>query len=295
MAAMSAEPLEIHIVADSSGESAVRIARAAVAQFPGQEVHLVRHRRMTTRETVHDALESLRDRRGRPTVVLFTLVEQDLVELVEEICSDLDVPHVDLMSDTVRAIEHASGAAADAVARRPVGVEADYFTRIAAIDFAVRNDDGSAPGALRQADLVLVGASRSGKTPLSMYLGYLGFRTANVPLVPGIEPPEELFTVDKWRIVGLTMEATQLQKIRGERVRGMGGFGTRDGYADLDRIYEELFEIRQVQQRLKCPIIDTTGVALEELASRIIDLVDSRARRVGQSLRTVPGVVRGER
>lgn len=292
---MAAEPLEIHIVADSSGESAVRIARAAVAQFPGQEVRLVRHRRMTSRETVHDALHGLRDRQGSPSVVLFTLVEQELVDLVEEICNDLAVPHVDLMTQTVRAIEQASGAAADAVARRPVGVEADYFTRIAAIDFAVRNDDGAAPGALRQADIVLVGASRSGKTPLSMYLGYLGFKTANVPLVPGIAPPEELFGVDKWRIVGLVMEATQLQKIRGERVRGMGGFGTSDGYADLDRIYEELHEVRQIQQRLRCPIVDTTGVALEELASRIVDMVDSRARRVGATLRQVPGVVRAGR
>ncbi|GAB3810858.1 pyruvate, water dikinase regulatory protein [Tessaracoccus terricola] len=289
---MSAEPLEIHIVADSSGESAVRIARAAVAQFPGQEVRLVRHRRMTSKQSVHDALEGLRERQGKPNVVLFTLVEDELVELVEEICNDLAVPHVDLMTSTLNAIEQASGAEADDAPRRPVGVETDYFTRIAAIDFAVRNDDGAAPGALRQADIVLTGASRSGKTPLSMYLGYLGFKTANVPLVPGIAPPEELFTVDSWRLVGLTMEATQLQKIRGERVRGMGGFGTRDGYADLDRIYEELFEVRQVQQKLKCPVVDTTGVALEELASRIVDLVQSRARRVGQTLRQVPGVAR---
>jgi [pyruvate, water dikinase]-phosphate phosphotransferase / [pyruvate, water dikinase] kinase len=292
---MSAEPLEIHIVADSSGESAVRIARAAVAQFPGQEVRLVRHRRMTSKQSVHDALEVLRQRQGRATVVLFTLVEEPLVRLVEEICDDLGVPHVDLMTPTVSAIEQASGAEADDVARRPVGVETDYFTRIAAIDFAVRNDDGVAPDALRQADIVLVGASRSGKTPLSMYLGYLGYKTANVPLVPGIEPPAQLATVDPWRLVGLTMEATQLQKIRGERVRGMGGFGTRDGYADLDRIYEELFEIRQVQQKLKCPIVDTTGVALEELGSRIVELVQSRARRVGQTLRQVPGVARPSR
>lgn len=288
---MSAEPLEIHIVADSTGESAVRIARAAIAQFPGQDFRFVRHRRMTSAETVHKALEGLRERDGKPTVVLFTLVEHELVELVEEICDDFGVPHVDLMTSTVRALEQASGATSDAVARRPVGVEADYFTRVAAIDFAVRNDDGAAPGALRDADIVLVGASRSGKTPLAMYLGYLGYRTANVPLVPGIAAPEELFTVDPWRIVGLRMEATQLQRIRNQRIRTMGGFGTRDGYADLARIYDELDEVGAIQTRLRCPVVDTTGVALEESASRIIDLVATRARRAGGTLRRLPGIV----
>lgn len=287
---MSAEPLEIHIVADSSGESAVRIARAAVAQFPGQDFKFVRHRRMTSKETVHRALEGLRGREGRPTAVLFTLVEDELVALVEEICADLGIPAVDLMSPTVRAIEAASGATADAAPRRPVGVETDYFTRVSAIDFAVRNDDGAAPGALREADIVLVGASRSGKTPLSMYLGYLGYRTANVPLVPGIPPPAELAAVDKWRIVGLTMEAEQLQRIRNQRVRTMGGFGTRDGYADLARIYDELDEVGRIQASLGCPVIDTTGVALEESASRIIDVVARRARSIGAPWRAPAGI-----
>lgn len=288
---MSAEQLEIHIVADSTGESAVRIARAAVAQFPGQDFKFVRHRRMTSPEGVHKALQVLEDRRGKPTIVLYTLVEHELVEIVEEICRDSHIPFVDLMTSTVNAIEQASGATADAVARRPVGVEADYFTRVAAIDFAVRNDDGAAPGSLREADIVLVGASRSGKTPLAMYLGYLGYRAANVPLVPGIAPPDELFAVDPWRIVGLTMEAEQLQRIRNQRIRSMGGFGTRDGYGDLARIYDELDEVRAIQTRLRCPVVDTTGVALEESASRILDLVGSRARRAGASLRRIAGVV----
>lgn len=288
---MSAEPLEIHIIADSTGESAVRIARAAVTQFPGRDFKFVRHRRMTSAETIHHALEKVKDRGGRPTAVLFTLVDHELVTLVERVCTELDIPHADLMTDTVRALEEATGAEADAVARRPVGVEADYFTRVSAIDFAVRNDDGAAPGALREADIVLVGASRSGKTPLSMYLGYLGYKAANVPLVPGIAPPAELFTVDRWRIVGLTMDAERLQIIRGQRVRTMGGFGTRDGYADLAQIYDELDEVGQIQRKLGCPVMDTTGVALEEMASRILDLVVSRATKNGATLRRLPGVI----
>lgn len=288
---MSAEPLEIHIVADSTGESATRLARAAAAQFLGTEFIYVRHRRMASREKIEATLQELEHtRQGKPTVVLYTLVEPELVRLVTAACESLGFAHSDLMSPTLEAIEAASGLAADAVARRPVGVEAEYFQRMAAIDFAVRNDDGIAPGALREADMVLVGASRSGKTPLSMYLGYLGYKAANVPLVPGIAPPEELATVDRWRIVGLSISAERLQQIRSRRVAGMGGFGTHDGYADLARIYEELDEISRIQRQLRCPVIDTTGVALEEAASRIIDVVKLRAERNGTSLRHVPGV-----
>ena len=113
-----------------------------------------------------------------------------------------------------------------------------------------------------------------------------------MPLAPGITPPKDLFELDRWRIVGLTMDAERLLKIRGQRVRGMGGFGTKDGYADLVKIYDELDEIGKVQKRLGCPIVDTTGVAIEEAASRIIEMVDDRAKQVGARLRRPPGIVR---
>jgi len=189
-------------------------------------------------------------------------------------------------------MEEASGLDADAVPRRPVGVEADYFTRISAMEFAVRNDDGAIPDRLTEADICLVGVSRSGKTPLSIYLGYLGYKTVNVPLVPGIAPPAELAAVDRWRIVGLTIDAQRLLEIRGRRVRGLGGFGNEDGYADLAAIYEELDEVGKIQRRLGCPIIDTTGLALEESATKVIDVVDQRAKTAGTRLRKPAGSYR---
>ena len=173
-----------------------------------------------------------------------------------------------------------------------MGVEADYFTRISAMEFAVRNDDGAIPHRLTEADICLVGVSRSGKTPLSIYLGYLGYKTVNVPLVPGIAPPTELAAVDRWRIVGLTIDAQRLLEIRGRRVRGLGGFGNEDGYADLAAIYEELDEGGKIQRRLGCPIIDTTGLALEESATKVIDVVDQRAKTAGTRLRKPAGSYR---
>lgn len=288
---MSAEPLEIHIIADSTGETAARIARAAITQFPSREFTIVRHRKINKTASLLRALEAVRDS-APAAAVFFTLVNEELADLVCNFCRDAELPYADLMTDAMHALERITGIEADQVPMRPPGVEAEYFVRMAAIDFAVRMDDGSLPAALRECDICLIGPSRSGKTPLSIYLGYMGYKAVNVPLVPGIDPPKELFELDRWRIVGLTMDAERLLKIRGQRVRGMGGFGTKDGYADLVKIYDELDEIGKVQKRLGCPIVDTTGVAIEEAASRIIEMVDERAKTVGSRLRRPPGIVR---
>lgn len=284
-------PCQVHVIADSTGETAARLARAAEAQFPGIEFHLVRHPRVSSPERLFEVFDALRAVEG-PCAVLFTLVNAEMRSLVVLACRDLGLPYADLLGDALGAFARASGRAADEVVRRPVGVEADYFTRISAMEFAIRNDDGAMPEALRDCDICLVGASRSGKTPLSIYLGYLGYRAVNVPLVPGIAPPEQLFTLDRWRIVGLTIDPQRLHEIRNRRVLGMGGLGTVDGYANLASILDELEEIGQVQRRLGCPIIDTTGVALEEAAANIIDIVERRAVRMGTHLRRPAGTLR---
>ena len=152
-------------------------------------------------------------------------------------------------------------------------LDSSYFKRIAAIEFAVRYDDGAAARELPQADIVLVGVSRSSKTPLSMYLAYLGYKTANVPIVKGIEPPPELWKVDPAKVVGLTIDPEALAGIRGERVRGMGGGGR---YADLAEIYEELEYAESIYQRLGCPVIEVSNLAIEETARRIVRLVEER-------------------
>jgi hypothetical protein len=155
-------------------------------------------------------------------------------------------------------------------------LDSSYFKRIAAIEFAVRYDDGAGANALSEADVVLVGVSRSSKTPLSMYLAYLGYKTANVPIVKGIEPPPELWQLDQEKIVGLTIDADALAAIRGERARGMGGAGS---YADLAEIYDELEYAEAVHKRLGCPVIEVSNLAIEETARRIVRLVEERRLR----------------
>lgn len=294
---MAVVPLEIHVIADSSGETAARLARAARVQFPDKKFSIVRHPRVSDPKQLLEVFDDI-NATADPTVgqsfrvIFFTLVNAEMRGMVQRYCKDKSIPCADLMGDALAALGQAAGRSADEVPMRPVGVEADYFDRISAMEFAVRNDDGAIPERVTEADICLIGASRSGKTPLSIYLGYLGYKTVNVPLIPGIEAPAELFAVDRWRIVGLTIDAQRLLEIRGRRVKGMGGFGTSDGYADLVKIYDELDEVGKVQRRLGCPVIDTTGLALEEAATRVVDIVEERARTAGAHLRRPAGQLR---
>ena len=145
---------------------------------------------------------------------------------------------------------------------------------MSAIEFAVKYDDGVGSG-LGEADIVLVGVSRTSKTPLSIYLGYLGYKAANVPLVKGIDPPAELFQIDRFKVVGLTIDAKRLAEIRGERVRWMRG---NRRYADLVEIYDELEYAATVHRRLGCPVIEVSELSIEEISHRIVDVVERRRR-----------------
>jgi [pyruvate, water dikinase]-phosphate phosphotransferase / [pyruvate, water dikinase] kinase len=264
------EPVELHVVSDSTGETAARVVEAVEAQFPGQEFDVVRHPRITSPEDVH--LAAMRAR-GRRAVVIFTLVESELREAMRASCKRYHVHYCDLLGHPIESVARVSGSPATRTPGARSALDSSYFRRIAAIEFAVRYDDGAGASRLREADIVLVGVSRSSKTPLSMYLAYLGYKTANVPIVKGIEPPTELWKLDRSKVVGLTIEAEALAAIRGERVRGMGGGGR---YADLAEIYDELEYAESVHKRLGCPVIEVSNLAIEETARRIVRIVEER-------------------
>lgn len=278
--AATARVIDIHVVADSTGDTGTRVARATQAQFPGLDVRVVRHPRLRTPRGVDDVVAQLRtDPAG--AVVFCTVVDDALRTRVLDACAALDVPCADLLAPALDALTARTGAQPARVVQ-PVGLAADYFDRIHAMEFAVANDDGHLTDGLAEAQVVLVGASRTGKTPLSMYLGYLGYPTANIPLVPGVSPPRELFETERWKVVGLTIDPERLLEIRRRRVHAMGvaGHGGTGlgGYADLARIHDELDEVARLQRRLGCPVLDTTTLALEEAAGRVVELVAARRR-----------------
>lgn len=272
---MADTPIEVHIIADSTGDTAARVARAAAAQYVGYEVRIIRHPRQSSPDGLHDAFARMHPERAR-TVVFSTVVDETLRHLVAQLCTERGLPHADLLEPAVTALRDATGQDPSRIVR-PVGVSEDYFKRVQAMEFSVANDDGNLTHHLREADIVLIGVSRSGKTPLSMYLGYLGYKTANIPLVPGIPVTPQLGEVPRWKIVGLTIDPERLVHIRNRRVRAMGAAGTqRDGYTDLVKIFDELDEVGAIQRSLGCPVIDTTELALEEAAGRVIEVVQKR-------------------
>jgi hypothetical protein len=270
-----ADPVELHVASDSTGETAARVVEAVEAQFPDLEFEVVRHPRITAVEDVH--LTAARAR-GRRAVVLFTLVEPELREAMRALCKRYRVHYCDLLGHPIEAVARVSGSPATRRSGARSVLDSSYFRRIAAMEFAVRYDDGAGASRLAEADIVLVGVSRSSKTPLSMYLAYLGYKTANVPIVKGIDPPAELWDVDRAKVVGLTIDPDALAAMRGERAKGMGGGGT---YSDLAEIYEELEHAEEIYKRLGCPVIEVSNLAIEETARRIVRIVEERRLRAG--------------
>jgi [pyruvate, water dikinase]-phosphate phosphotransferase / [pyruvate, water dikinase] kinase len=257
------------MISDSTGETAQRLVQALEAQFPDQEFLEIRHPRV---ETIADLQLAVDRMRGRPAVVVYTLVEPELRESMRMLCRKARLHYCDLLGHPIDAIAKVSGRAARMKAGGRPPLNDAYFRRMSAIEFAVKYDDGVGAG-LDEADIVLVGVSRTSKTPLSIYLGYLGYKTANVPLVKGIEPPPELFAVDQAKIVGLTIDAQRLSEIRGERIRWMRGDRK---YANLVEIFEELEYAEQIHRRLGCPVIEVSELSIEEISHRIIRVVDER-------------------
>jgi [pyruvate, water dikinase]-phosphate phosphotransferase / [pyruvate, water dikinase] kinase len=266
-------PVELHILSDSTGETAARLVLALEAQFPDLVFAEFRHPRV---ETVDDLEQAVARARGRPAVMVYTLVERGLRDEMRRLCRRARVHYADLLGHPIESISRVAGVAArmEPGARAPL--DQTYFRRIDAIEFAVKYDDGIG-GGLDEADIVLVGVSRTSKTPLSIYLGYLGHKAANIPIVKGVEPPVALFEIDPAKIVGLTIDAQRLAEIREERVRTMGG--PRRRYAGLEAVYEELEAAADVHRRLGCAVIDVSELSVEETAMRIIKVVDNRRRQ----------------
>jgi regulator of PEP synthase PpsR (kinase-PPPase family) len=263
-------PVELHIVSDSTGETAARLVLALEAQFPEQEFEEVRHARV---ETVDDLDLAVRSARGHAAVVVYTLVDPELRDAMRRLCRRARVHYCDLLGHPIDAVARVSGQAARMTPGSRAPLNPAYFRRIEATEFAVKYDDGMGRG-LDEADIVLVGVSRTSKTPLSIYLGYLGHKVANVPVVKGIEPPAELYEIDPAKIVGLSIHADRLAEIRRARVRNLGANNRR--YAELEEIYDELDEASAIHRRLGCPVIDISELSIEETAQRILRTVEAR-------------------
>jgi regulator of PEP synthase PpsR (kinase-PPPase family) len=258
----------LHLVSDSTGETLITVARAAAAQYEG--IAAIEHvyplvRSTTQLERVVSEIESA------PGIVLYTLVDQELSGRLEEACRNTGSPHLSVLSPVHALLQSYLGAHSTARPGAQHMLNADYFKRIDAMNFTLMHDDGQLPADVNEADVVLIGVSRTSKTPTAIYLANRGVKTANVPLVPGIATPPALETARKPLIVGLIASPDRIVQIRQNRLLSMRA-DDDTSYVDREAVAEEIAFSRRLCARHNWPMIDVTRRSIEETAAAILDL-----------------------
>ncbi len=273
MAAPLATYFHIHLVSDSTGETLNAMAKAVCARFddvlPIEHIYaLVRSRRQLDRV--------LREIEGAPGMVLHTIVDKDLRAALEEGCRALEMPCVAALDPLVASLARYLGAAISSRVGAQHALDTEYFKRIEALDYAIAHDDGQGFDDLESADVVLVGVSRTSKTPTCIYLAHRGVRAANVPLVPTSEPPKQLFQVKRPLIVGLTVSPDRLIQIRRNRLLTLRESRQTD-YTETDAVRDETVRARRMFEKYGWPTIDVTRRSVEETAAAVINLLSAQA------------------
>ncbi|KAB8038771.1 pyruvate, phosphate dikinase/phosphoenolpyruvate synthase regulator [Silvanigrella paludirubra] len=263
----------IFTVSDGTGETALSIVRAVRVQFEHAEMHIERYNKVRSREMLEEMLLSAKNKNA---TVVATLVDPELRVFLISRSMQLGVKVVDVLFPLLETLSEQLGRRPSSIPGLLRQLDEGYFKRISAIEYTVRHDDGVISCDLPEADIILIGVSRTSKTPLSMYLGHKGYKVANIPLVPGIDPPIELSKVDQNKIIGLIIDPTRLAEIRVARIEALGTNDIGD-YADIEKIFEELEWSREIFKKNKrWPVLDVTGKALEENSVEIEKIILSR-------------------
>ncbi|MDT8859653.1 kinase/pyrophosphorylase [Alkalihalobacillus sp. MEB130] len=261
----------VYVVSDSVGETAELMVRAVASQFNGGEVEI---EHVSYVEDIQDVDKVIRASIETNSIIAYTLVIPSLKNYLQERANEEGIVAVDLMNPLMEAFTQKFKKEPNRQPRLMRKLDANYFRRVEAVEFAVKYDDGQDARGIQRADIVLIGVSRTSKTPLSMYLAHKRYKVANVPLVPEVSPPPELFQISKNKCVGLVITPDKLNEIRKERLKNLG-LGVAK-YADLDRILEELDYAEKIMKRIGCPIINVSNKAVEETADLLLAMLKKR-------------------
>lgn len=267
----------VYIISDGTGETASQMARAALIQFKQKDINIIRCKNIRTEDQVDALIEEVFQRRG---FILHTVASPSLRKKIEIVANEKNINCVDLLGPLLEQLNDYLGADSEIVGTAGLLRKTDtrYFKRIEAIEYTVKHDDGKTLARLEEADIILVGISRTSKTPLSIFLSHKGWKVANIPLVLDTPPPEELFQVDQRKIVGLMIDAESLMKIRRKRMEKFGQDPGSD-YASASHVQKELDFAKDIFSKNKrWPIFDVTDRALEETAGEIIRVVATRLK-----------------
>jgi regulator of PEP synthase PpsR (kinase-PPPase family) len=271
-AAYTVKSMHLHLVSDSTGETVRSVARACLSQFEG--VTPVEHFWSLVRNETHLG-KVIAGIEAHPGPVLFTMVADGLRETLLGACQRLAVPSISVLDPAMATLASYLGEKSGHSPGRQHALDADYFRRIEAMNFTLAHDDGQLTHDIDKAEIVLVGVSRTSKTPTSLYLANRGYRVANVPLVPGVPPVQTLFEAKEPLIVGLTNDPGRLVQVRKSRLLSLNEEKETD-YVDLERVKEEVADARRLFTRSGWPVIDVTRRSIEETAAAIITLLNQR-------------------
>lgn len=259
--------ISIYILSDSLGDTGEFVVKAAISQFDLEKYDIKKIPYVLDIESLHETLDfAIKDEN---CVLFYTFVDKELVEYIKKYVEGTNLITVDLLSPIINVIKNFTGLEPQ---REPGAIrrlDEEYFKRVESIEFAVKYDDGQDPSGLIKADLVILGVSRTSKTPLSMYLANKNIKVANVPLVPESKPPKELFSIPARRMIGLTNSPLKLNEIREERLKALG-LPKGSSYARMERILYEIDYAEGIMKKIGCPIIDVSNKAIEETAEIII-------------------------
>lgn len=262
------KPAAIYLISDSIGETGEQVVHSILSQYSLEVENIKKYTHILTKNMLDAVLISISQERN--VVVFYTLVQEELRQHLTDFAEKQNFLLVDILGNGLAAI-------AQATSLKPLGepgiirkMDREYFNRIEAIEFSVRYDDGKDPRGILKADLVILGVSRTSKTPLSMYLANKNIRVANVPLFPESEPPKEIYQISPTKVIGLTNTPEKLNSIRKERLKTLG-LPQNASYAEMNCILEELEYADKIMKRIGCLVIDVSNNAIEETANLIFD------------------------
>lgn len=275
---MKRDKLKIVIISDGTGETATAIGRATMAQFKDREVFFTRYKNVRSKEQIQAIFTEAAIHHD---LIVYTIVQAELREFIAEISRTNHYRAIDLLGPALTAFSNYFDQEPSLEPGLLHQVNDEYYNRVAAMEFTLNHDDGKNVDSLHLADVVLVGVSRTSKTPLSVYLSHKGLKVVNVPIIYGTSLPEEVFKVDQRKIFGLTINADALEEIRKKRLSRLGASQHTGQYADQTNVTKELNWADNIfKENKRWPVFNVTGKAIEETAAEILKLINMRKNNI---------------
>jgi regulator of PEP synthase PpsR (kinase-PPPase family) len=268
--------INLHLISDSTGETLISVARSVLSQFEGVESKDFIWPLIRTRSQIEKVKEFITQ---NPGIVMYTILEDELIEIIKSHCYHLQIPCIPVLSRIVTEFSNYLGMHVSNIIGRQHILDEEYFSRVEAINYTINHDDGQAVWDLYDADIVIIGVSRTSKSPTSVYLSCRGYKTANIPFVDINSIAKAIYELKKPLIVGLIIHPEKLIQIRQIRLLLMGQEG-KSSYIDLEKVKHEVAESRKLFARLACPVIDVTKRSVEETAAKIIQLLQEKRGKI---------------